>query len=105
LEGSRFQASLGKKKFIRPPYQQKKAGHVACTCHSSYSGRHIKEDHGPGWPGKKQDSISKLSRTKRAGGVAQAVQHLPSKQEAKFKLQYHQQKRKIINKILATQTQ
>jgi hypothetical protein len=29
--------------------------------------------------GKKQDPISKISRAKNAGGVTQAVEHLPSK--------------------------
>jgi hypothetical protein len=29
--------------------------------------------------GKKQDPISKITRAKKAGGVAQAVEHLPSK--------------------------
>jgi hypothetical protein len=34
--------------------------------------------------GKKQGPISKITRAKRAGGMAQAVKHLPSK----FKPQY-----------------
>jgi hypothetical protein len=33
--------------------------------------------------GKKQDPVSKITRAKRAGGVAQAVEHLPGKLKAK----------------------
>jgi hypothetical protein len=35
--------------------------------------------------GKKQNPISKITRAKRAGGVAQVVAHLPKKYKAKFK--------------------
>jgi hypothetical protein len=41
------------------------------------------EDRGPGWSEqKKTDRIPKTTRTRRAGGVAQAVEYLPSKHEA-----------------------
>jgi hypothetical protein len=33
-------------------------------------------------PGIKQDSISKITKAKRAGDVAQVVEHLPSKGKA-----------------------
>jgi hypothetical protein len=39
---------------------------------------------------KKQDPTSKVNRAKRAGGVAQAAEHLPSKYKAEFKPQYCQ---------------
>jgi hypothetical protein len=44
--------------------------------------------------GKKSDPISKISRAKRVG-MAQAVEHLPSKCKAlESKPQYHQRKKK-----------
>jgi hypothetical protein len=37
----------------------------------------------------KQDPMSKLAKAKRTEGMAQVVEHLQSKCEAEFKLQYH----------------
>jgi hypothetical protein len=53
----------------------------------SYSGSRDQEDHGskPVWTNSLRDSISEYPIQKRAGGVAQVVEHLPSKCEAKFK--------------------
>jgi hypothetical protein len=56
-------------------------GVVVHTCHPSYSKKHKLEDHKPAWA-KKWDSVSKISRATRAGGVTQVVQHLLSKKEA-----------------------
>jgi hypothetical protein len=54
--------------------------------------------------GKKQDPISKIIRTKRAGGMAQVVECLISKHETEFKFQYHKKKKKsksLFQKILS----
>jgi hypothetical protein len=40
------------------------------------------EDCSPDLPGQKQDPISKITRVKRAGGVVQVVEYLPSKHKA-----------------------
>jgi hypothetical protein len=55
---------------------------------------HLKqEDCGTGWFGKKQDPISKITRIKRTGVVAHAVEHLPHKcSSTEFKPQYCQNK-------------
>jgi hypothetical protein len=44
----------------------------------------IKQEYcGPGWPGQKvRDSIIKITRAKRAGGMAEAVENLPRKCKA-----------------------
>jgi hypothetical protein len=42
--------------------------------------------------GKKWDLISKVSTAKRAGGIAQVVEHLPDKWSPQFKPQYHKEK-------------
>jgi hypothetical protein len=47
----------------------------------AYSGK-SKIGSGPGWPDKKGDPISKITRTERTGSMAQAVEHLPSKCKA-----------------------
>jgi hypothetical protein len=36
----------------------------------------------PDWPGQKPDSISKITKAKRAGDIAQVVKHLSTKHEA-----------------------
>jgi hypothetical protein len=48
---------------------------VAHTCNPSYSGGRDQEDNGfkPAQTNSSQDPISKISNTKRAGGVAQGV--------------------------------
>jgi hypothetical protein len=56
---------------------EKKAG-CAGMCHPSNG----KKDHGPGWPGKKLNPKSKITRAKKTGGMAQAVKHLPNKHKA-----------------------
>jgi hypothetical protein len=56
--------------------QQKKLGVMVHACHPSYC-RKCKF-----CPGKKQDPISKIANAKRLRGVAQVVEHLPSKHEA-----------------------
>jgi hypothetical protein len=43
---------------------------------------------------KNQAPIPKIPNTKRAGRVAQVVEHLPSNHEAKIKLQYHKKRKK-----------
>jgi hypothetical protein len=46
----------------------------------SVTARIIKqEDRGSGMPGQKQDPTSKIIITKKAGGVAQAAEHVPTK--------------------------
>jgi phosphatidate phosphatase PAH1 len=44
--------------------------------------------------GKKQDPISKITRTKRAGGIVQVVECLPSKHEALNQISIPQKKKK-----------
>jgi hypothetical protein len=59
-----LEASLGKK-FKRPDLNRKKLGMVTHTCYPSYSGKH-EWDCSPGYPGKKGDSISKITRGKKS---------------------------------------
>jgi hypothetical protein len=76
------QASTGKK-VCKTPSQWKKMGLMVCAYYPS-DGR--KPKIGGLWfqtcLGKKQDSISKITRAKRTGGVAQAVEYLPYSVEA-----------------------
>jgi hypothetical protein len=44
--------------------------------------------------GKKQHLISKTHHTHTCCGVAQVVEHLPSKREAEFKPEYSQKRKK-----------
>jgi hypothetical protein len=39
--------------------------------------------------GKNQDSVSKITRTKRTGGMSQKVEQLPHLQSPELKIQYH----------------
>jgi hypothetical protein len=62
---------------------------VAHAYNPSYSGGRDQEDHhsNPILANSSQDPISKISNTKRGGGVAQGV-------GPEFKLQYHKKKKK-----------
>jgi hypothetical protein len=40
------------------------------------------KDSGPGWPEQNETIISKITRAKRSGRMAQAIEHLSSKLEA-----------------------
>jgi hypothetical protein len=63
--------------------RKKKLGMEACTCHASYEEIHkIGLLHCLAQPGEKWDPISKITRTKRIGGMARVIEHLPSKCEA-----------------------
>jgi hypothetical protein len=57
---------------------------VTHACNSSYLGDRDWEDHDlrPAWAYNSQDSISKITRAKWTGGVAQAVLYLLCKMEA-----------------------
>jgi hypothetical protein len=57
------------------PFQQKKGGHG--KAHQSFQHRPAVQAS----LGKNQDLIFKITRAKRAGGIAQAVEHLPRKHE------------------------
>jgi hypothetical protein len=80
LGGSKFEVNLGKK--LGNPCQP---GTVVCACHPSYVeaiGRRIRVQ---GWLWDQNGALTgKITWTKarRAGGVAQALQHLPSKYKA-----------------------
>jgi hypothetical protein len=65
-EGQGFRPAQAKM-FPRLHLNWKKLGMVQHSHHPSYSGK-CSLDCGPDWPGKKQDLISKITRTKRAGG-------------------------------------
>jgi hypothetical protein len=70
-------------KVFKIPIPMKNVGVVAHTCLPSYGGkpknRRIKVQ--LAWA-KKQDPISKITRGKRTGGVAQVVEHLLSNHKA-----------------------
>jgi hypothetical protein len=51
---------------MSPYLNRKKLGMVVHACHPSYCGQHKKENCGPGWPGKKQDLISKVARPQKS---------------------------------------
>jgi hypothetical protein len=57
------------------------SGVVAHTCNPSYLGGRDRMVVQIG-PGIKQKPISKITKAKRTGGVAQVVEHLPSKHRA-----------------------
>jgi hypothetical protein len=62
--GSSFKASLGKK-FIRPHFNRKELGIVACTCHSSH-GRKLKiggSRSRPAWA--KREALSQKQQSKK----------------------------------------
>jgi hypothetical protein len=63
-------------KVIIPPSQPIKVGH-GDTCLSSQLPRRHKSDQVPASQGIKRDPISKVTNTKRVGGMAQVVEHLP----------------------------
>jgi hypothetical protein len=71
---------------------------MAHTCNPSYSGSRDQEDHGskPAQANSSTDPISKTPNLKkRAGGVAQVVDCLPTHvQRPEFKPQYHQKTKK-----------
>jgi hypothetical protein len=45
---------------------------------------------------KKQDLVATIIRTKRAGGMVEAIESLPLKHEAELKPQYHQKCKKSL---------
>jgi hypothetical protein len=55
---------------------------VAQAYNPSYWGGRDWEDCSPGEPSIKRDLVSKIANTKRASGVTQVVECLPSKQKA-----------------------
>jgi hypothetical protein len=57
-----------------PISTNKKLGAAVDACHPSYTGSVT-----PAWPG---DPIPKITKSERAGGMAQVVDHLPSQPEA-----------------------
>jgi hypothetical protein len=68
---------------------------MAHACNPSYLGGRDQKDHSskPAWANRLRDSISKISITKKAGGVAQSV-------GPEFKPQYHTH----IHKFQANET-
>jgi hypothetical protein len=52
-----------------------------CTCHPSYDRKHKGSQFRSAWA-EKQDPISKIIREKRAGGMAQVIECLPSNTES-----------------------
>jgi hypothetical protein len=52
---------------------------VAQACHHRYVRKNKYEDCSPGQQGIKQDAILKTTNAKRAGGVSQVLEYLPSK--------------------------
>jgi hypothetical protein len=48
----------------------------------------------------KQERISKITKVKRVGRVVQVVDHLPSKDKARFQTPYHRKKRKEKEEIM-----
>jgi hypothetical protein len=61
-----------------------------CACHPSYLGGINRSRPAPAKP---QDRIKQITKAKRVGGVAQVLQHLPSK--PKFKLQCLQKEKAL----------
>jgi hypothetical protein len=57
---------------------------IAHTCNLSYSGGRDQEDHGlkPARTNSSQETISIIPNPKRAGRVAQVIEHPPRKPEA-----------------------
>jgi aminopeptidase-like protein len=80
LEGSLFKASLGKY-FTTPHLSGKKLGVVAYTCHPSNIEKHKTGKLLSECLGKKRDAISKVTRVKRASGMAEAIEYLSIKDE------------------------
>jgi hypothetical protein len=67
---------------MRSHLNEEKLGMVASTCHTSDGGKH---EIGGFWSRlacSKSKTISQITRAERAGGMAQVVEHLPSKLEA-----------------------
>jgi hypothetical protein len=52
--------------------------------HPSYYAKRKQEDHGPDCLGINIRPYFKNNQSKKAGGMAQAVEHLPNKLKAKF---------------------
>jgi hypothetical protein len=74
-----FEVSLSKK-FARPHLNQwLSCGGMHLSL--SYTGKH-KQDHGPGLPDIKWDPVSKITKAKTAGSMAQLIDHLPNKHKA-----------------------
>jgi hypothetical protein len=74
LGGSQFEASLGKN-LLRPHLNGKKLEVVARACHHIYGRKYKIRITVQSGLGKKQDPISKITRAKRAGGMAQEVEN------------------------------
>jgi hypothetical protein len=73
--------------------QPKKLRIVACTCQSSYCGKHKWEDESLGLlRGKKARFCNKKSQSKRAEGMTKVVEHLPSKCETLSSSLHHPKK-------------
>jgi hypothetical protein len=64
---------------------------VACDYYPSNVGKCKNEDGGPCQPGQKVRLYLQITRAKRAGGMAEVVEHLPSKGKAEIKCQYHEE--------------
>jgi hypothetical protein len=55
---------------------------VVCACHLSFTGSVDRRMAVQAALGKKQDFVSKINKAKRAEGMAQVIDHLPSKSKA-----------------------
>jgi hypothetical protein len=73
-----FEASLGKKKFMRPP-SEPMPGYSDSRHHPSHMESTKKRITVPASPGIKGDPSSKIKNAKRDGRVVQVAEHLPSK--------------------------
>jgi hypothetical protein len=72
---------------------RKMQGMEACTCYPSNTG---KCKIGGSWLGKKWEPVSKTTRAKRAGGMAQLLEYLPNKHEALSSNIVLQKKKKVF---------
>jgi hypothetical protein len=83
IRGSSFQDSLEKKKkFPKPRLSGEKLGMVACVCHPLSDCRKctiVGSQYRPSWAKKKVRIYLQNNQYKRAGSMAQAVEHLPRK--------------------------
>jgi hypothetical protein len=85
LGGFPFQANTGKKKVCETPSQWKKLGVVVHVCHPTYgSNVKTKVQIGRSWSRTSRAKSENLlqNNQNKTGGLAQAIQHLPSKCEA-----------------------
>jgi hypothetical protein len=74
--GLQFQASPGKK--FERPYLNSKSWVWWSTPVPATTGSINKSDHSPGWPREKTETLSKITRVKWTGSMAQAVELLSS---------------------------